>query len=71
MRKLFLLLLVTLLFTSCYTPTVDQTELYGSVESILRYGGHNHVKVWCNAKGRYYEVVTDKLYQKGEIIKIK
>ena len=32
---------------------------------------HNHVKVWCKTKEKYYEVITDKLYQIGEVIKIK
>lgn len=69
--KKTLLSLVTLLLTACYTPTVDQTELYGTVENITYYGGHNHVKVWCKTKEKYYEIITDKLYQIGEVVKIK
>jgi uncharacterized protein YcfL len=71
MKKLVLLSLATLLLVSCYTPTVNQTELYGTVEDIVYYNGHNHVKVWCKTKDKYYNVITDKLYQKGETIRIK
>lgn len=70
MKKL-LLSLVSLLTVSCYTPTVRQIELYGTVESILYYNKHYHTKVWCADHGRYYEIVGDKLYQPGTVIKIK
>ena len=69
--KKIILALITLFLTACYTPTVDQTELYGTVETILYYNGHNHVKAWCKEKQKYYEIITDKLYQHGEVIKIK
>lgn len=69
--KKVLLALVTLFLTECYTQTVDQSELYGTVEGTIYYGGHHHVKAWCKTKERYYDVVTDKLYQRGEIIRIK
>ena len=69
--KKVLLLLTTLIMVSCYTPTVNQVELYGTVESVLYYNKHYHTKVWCADRGRYYEIVGDKLYQPGTVVRIK
>ena len=60
-----------LLMTSCVTPTINQVETYGTVEDIVRIHKHYHVKVWCDTKEKYYTVITDKLYQIGDTIKIK
>ena len=69
--KKVLVLLVTLLLMGCYTPTINQVELYGQVESVLYHGKHYKVKVWCQDKEKYYNIITNKLYQKGDIIRIK
>lgn len=70
MKKLLLLVAVVSMM-SCATPTVNQVELYGIVEDITYYNGHHHVKAWCKAKEKYYNIITDKLYQPGETIRIK
>lgn len=71
MKKIFLALLAALFLMSCGTTVVNQVELYGVVEEVLYYNHHKHVKVWCAAKEKYYEVITDKLYQPGDTIRIK
>lgn len=70
MKKLLLLVAVVSMM-SCATPTVNQVELYGIVEDITYYNGHHHVKAWCKVKEKYYNIITDKLYQPGETIRIK
>ena len=70
MKKLLTVFIAGLLI-SCVTPTVNQVELYGEVEDVIYFNGHYKHKVWCKTKEKYYRVVSDKLYQKGEIIKIK
>ena len=70
MKKL-LLPTVALLMMACATPTVNQTELYGTVESVIYLNGYYHAKTWCKAKGMYYDVVADKAYRIGETIRIK
>ena len=70
MKKLLLLVAVVSMM-SCATPTVNQVELYGIVEDITYYNGHHHVKAWCQTKEKYYNIITDKLYQPGETIRIK
>lgn len=70
MKKL-LLAFVVFLAVSCVTPVVNQVELYGVVEDITYYNKHHHVKVWCKQKEKYYEIVTDRMYQIGDTIKIK
>ena len=70
MKKL-LLPTVALLMMACATPTVNQTELYGTVESVTYLNGYYHAKTWCKAKGVYYDVVADKAYRIGETIRVK
>jgi hypothetical protein len=70
MKKVFLSL-TALLLMACATPTVNQTELYGEVEEVITLNGHYRVKVWCKTKEKYYKIITDKSYQKGEVIRIK
>lgn len=69
MKKL-LLSMAAVFLMSCYTPTVDQTELYGRAEEVLFFNGHYRVKVWAE-NGKYYNVITNKFYQVGDVIKIK
>lgn len=70
MKKL-LFALVLFFTVSCATTVVNQVELYGVVEDIVYYNHHNHVKVWCKEKEKYYIIVTDNLYQVGDTVKIK
>ena len=70
MKKL-LLPTVALLMMACATTTVNKTELYGTVESVIYLNGYYHAKTWCKAKGMYYDVVADKAYRIGETIRIK
>lgn len=70
MKKL-LLSMVAVLMMACATPTVNQTELYGVVEDVTLYNGHFHTKVWCEKKGMYINVITDKVYVIGQTIRIK
>lgn len=70
MKKAILSVMAVLL-VGCATPTINQVEYYGVVEDTVYYGGHHHAKVWCAAKGKYYDVVTDRLYQVGDVIRIK
>lgn len=69
--KKIIFALTALFLVSCYTPTVNQVELYGEVEEIVYYGGHHHLKVWCKTKEKYYNVITDKIYQIGDVVRIK
>lgn len=71
MKKLFLSTVVIAMMMSCATPTVNQVELYGTVDGITYFNGHYRVKAWCQTKEKYYNVITDKLYQPGETIRIK
>lgn len=57
--------------TACATPTVNQTELYGVVEDVTLYNGHFHIKTWCEKKGMYINVISDKVYLIGQTIRIK
>ena len=70
MKKLLLSFMAVLLM-SCGTTVIDQREYYGIVEDTVFYNGCHHAKVWCAAKGKYYDIITDKLYQIGDIVRIK
>ncbi len=48
MKKLFLSTVVIAMMMSCATPTVNQVELYGTVDGITYFNGHYRVKAWCN-----------------------
>ena len=71
MKKLILPLIVSLMLVSCVTPSVNQVQVYGTVEEILTVGNHYRVKAWCKSEGRYYKITTDRVYQIGDVIKIK
>ena len=64
--KKIILAFVALAMMSCATPVVNQVGLYGVVEDVVYLNHHYHVKVWCNEKGKYYTVVTDRQHQKGD-----
>ena len=51
-------MVVATLMTACATPVINQTELYGTVESVIYLNGYYHAKTWCKAKGMYYDVVS-------------
>jgi predicted porin len=70
MKKLLLFVAVVSMM-SCATPTVNQVELYGTVDDIVYLNGHYRVKAWCQTKEKYYNIITDKHYQPGETIRIK
>ena len=71
MKKLLFSMVVATLMTACATPVINQTELYGTVESVIYLNGYYHAKTWCKAKWMYYDVVADKAYRIGETIRIK
>lgn len=71
MKKLLFSIVAVMFMMSCATPTVNQVELYGTVDGITYFKGHYRVKAWCQTKEKYYNVITDKLYQPGETIRIK
>ena len=64
--KKIILSFVALAMMSCATPVVNQVRLYGVVEDVVYLNHHYHVKVWCNEKGKYYTVVTDRQHWKGD-----
>ena len=70
MKKL-LFICAALLVASCATPVVNQVEVYGVVEDAVYWKGHRHLKVWCGEKGRYYEVVTDSMWDVGDTVRIR
>ena len=70
MKKL-LLSLITLHLVSCITPTVNQYELYGIVEDVVYLNGKYHMKVWCQEKGTYFKVKTNKYFHKGQTVRIR
>lgn len=63
--------MAAMLLVACATPTRNQVELYGVVEDVIPYSGHYRTKVWCEKKGKYYNVITDRVYRHGEVVKIK
>ena len=71
MKKIVLSLFAVLMLSACASiPTVNQLEVYGEVEDVVYLNGHHKHKVWCKAKEKYYYVISDKLYQPGEVIRI-
>ena len=70
-KSIVLLLLMTFMLMSCITPTVNQCDLYGIVEDVVYLNGKYHTKVWCEEKGTYFKVKTNKYFHKGQIIQIR
>ena len=73
MKKIVLSLLAMamLMLSACASiPTVNQVETYGEVEDVVYLNGHHKHKVWCKAMEKYYYVISDRLYQPGEVIRI-
>lgn len=70
-KSIVLLLSMTFMLMSCVTPTVNQCELYGTVEDVVYLNGKYRMKVWCQEKGTYFKVITNKHFHRGEIVKIK
>lgn len=74
MKKL-IIILTSVLITSCCTPSIILDDVHGTVENIAvssyKKGYKYQMKVWCLEKQKYYTVYTNHLYQVGNIIKIK
>lgn len=71
MKKLLLSLFVGVILMSCGTTTVNQIPVYGTVEDIIKVDNYHRAKVWCEYEGKYYNIKTEKLYQIGDVIRIK
>lgn len=67
--KNFIIIAMTVLLSSCAT-TINQKELYGTVEDIVKNNNSYTLKVWATDK-KYYTVHTYQQYQIGSYIKIK
>ena len=71
MKKIVLSLLAMLMLSACTSiPTVNQVETYGEVEEVITLNGHYRVKAWCKEREKYYYIITDRSYQRGDIVRI-